>query len=55
MKVVEKQACKLKFRFKWRIHLVFYVSLLEKDITRKQAENQKITDGFEFEEDDQPE
>ena len=31
-----KQAYKLKLQKKWRIHDVFYVSLLEQDITRKE-------------------
>ena len=33
--LVEKQAYKLEFPRKWRIHNVFYMSLLEQDTTRK--------------------
>ena len=32
---VDKQAYKLELPKKWRIHDVFYVSLLEQDITKK--------------------
>ena len=35
---VGKQAYKLELPKKWRIHDVFYVSLLEQDITRKGRE-----------------
>ena len=33
--LVRKQAYKLELPTKWRIHNVFYVSLLEQDITKK--------------------
>ena len=33
--LVSKQACKFELPKKWRIHNVFYVSLLEQDITKK--------------------
>ena len=35
---VGKQAYKLELPKKWRIHDIFYVSLLEQDITRKRRE-----------------
>ncbi len=41
--VVGKQAYKLELPTKWKIHDVFYVSLLEQDITRKgQVDNKTL-------------
>ena len=37
---VGKQAYKLDFSIKWRIHNVFYMSLLEQNITRKKQMNE---------------
>ena len=45
---VGKQAYKLKLPKKWRIHDVFYISLLEQDITKKVRVNDTQLD-FEFE------
>ncbi len=39
--VVGKQVYKLKLPIKWKIHNVFYVSLLEQNITRKRRLNNK--------------
>ncbi len=55
LEAVRKQAYKLKLFFKWRIHLVFHVSLLERDVTRREAVDQKIADQLEFEEGEKPE
>ena len=41
---VEKQAYKLELSKKWRIHDVFYVSLLEQDITKKERVHKKNTE-----------
>ena len=41
--LVKKQAWKLKLLKKWRIHDVFYMLLLEQDITRKGQANENIT------------
>ncbi len=45
---VGKQAYKLELPKKWRIHNIFYVSLLEQDITRK-GQVDKTTSRLEFE------
>ena len=45
---VGKQAYKLKLPKKWRIHNVFYISLLEQDITKKGQVNDTQLD-FKFE------
>lgn len=37
------QAYKLELPTKWKIHNVFYISLLEQDITRKRQVNQNNT------------
>ena len=37
--LVGKQAYKLELPKKWRIHNVFYVSLLEQDTTKKERVN----------------
>ena len=37
---VGKQAFNLELRVKWRIHNVFYISLLEQDTTRKKWMNE---------------
>ena len=42
--LVGKQAYKLKLTRKWRIHGVFYVSLLEQDTTRKERMDEKVTE-----------
>ena len=45
---VGKQAYKLELSKKWRIHNVFYVSLLEQNTTKKGQINDTLLD-FEFE------
>ena len=55
LEAVGKQAYKLKLPAKWRIHPVFHMSLLERDITRKKAVDQKIANQLELEEGEQPE
>ncbi len=45
---VSKQAYKIELLKKWRIHDIFYILLLEKDITKKRRVN-KITFRLEFE------
>lgn len=55
LETVRKQAYRLKLPAKWRIYLVFYVSLLERDITRREAVDQNIADQLKFEEGEQPE
>ena len=39
---IEKQAYKLKFSKKWKIHNVFHISLLEQDTTRKKRVDKKL-------------
>ena len=46
--LVGKQAYKLELPKKWGIHDVFYVSLLEQDITKKEQVNDMQLD-FKFE------
>ena len=41
---VGKQAYKLELLKKWKIHNVFYMSLLEQDITRKKRVDEKVTE-----------
>ena len=53
LEAVGKQAYKLKLSSKWRIHPVFHVSFLEKDVTRREAVDQKIADQLDFEEEKQ--
>ena len=40
---VGKQAYKLEFPRKWRIHSVFHMSLLEQDTTKKEQVDEKVT------------
>ncbi len=54
LEAVGKQAYKLKLPSKWRIHPVFHVSLLERDVTKKEAVDQKIVDQLEFAEGEKP-
>ena len=57
-KVVEtvgKQEYKFKLPAKWRIYPVFYVSLLKKNVIKKEALVQKIADQLEFKEGEHPE
>lgn len=42
LEAVRKQAYKLKLPSKWRIHSLFHISLLERDVIRKEAVDQKI-------------
>ena len=37
-----KQAYRLKLSAKWRIHLMFYISLLERDLIRREVVDQKM-------------
>ena len=55
LKVVEKQIYKLKLPAKWRIHSMFHILFLKRDITKNEAIDQKIADQFEFEKREQPE
>ena len=41
---VSKQAYKLELAKKWKIHDVFYVSLLQQDITKKERINKNMTE-----------
>ncbi len=47
---VGKQTYKLKLPAKWRIDLLFHISLFERDVTRREAVDQKIADQLEFRE-----
>ena len=49
--LIENPAYKLKLPKKWTIHNVFYISLLEYDITKKKQVD-KITTQLKFEADD---
>ena len=49
------QVYRLNFPVKWRIHLVFHVLFLERNITRREAVDQKIADQLKFEKREQPE
>ena len=42
--LVGKQAYKLELLKKWKIHNVFYVSLLEQDTTRKEQIDENVTE-----------
>ena len=53
MEAVGKQTYKLKLPAKWRIHPVFHVPLLERDVTRREAVDQKIANQLKFEEGEQ--
>ena len=55
VEAVGKQAYKLKLPAKWYIYLVFYVLLLERNVTRREAVDQKIANQLEFEEREQSE
>lgn len=55
LKAVGKQTYRLKLPTKWRIHHVFHVLLLERDVTRREMVDQKIANQLEFEEEKQPE
>lgn len=55
LEAVERQAYKLKLPAKWRIHPVFHVSFLERDIRRREAVDQQIAEQLEFEEGNPPE
>ena len=55
VEAVENQAYKLKLHVKWHIHLVFQTSLLEKDVKKREAVDQKIADQLKFEEEEQRE
>lgn len=41
---MEKQVYKLKLLKKWRIHDVFYISLLKKNITKKRWVDKDVTE-----------
>ena len=55
MEAVRKQAYKLKLHAKWRIHHVFHVLILERDIIKKEAIDQKIANQLKFEKGEQTE
>lgn len=55
LEAVRKQAYKLNLPVKWCIYFVFYVLLLERDVIRRRAIDQKITNQLKFEEENQPE
>lgn len=44
VEIIENQAYRLKLLVKWRIHLIFQVLFLKKDVIRKKAVDQKIAD-----------
>lgn len=50
LETVGKQVYKLKLPSKWHIYLIFQVTLLEKDIIRKEMVDLKIADKLEFKE-----
>ncbi len=54
LEAVRKQAYKLQLPSQWRIHSLVPVSLLKRDITRREAVDQKIADQLEFEKRKQP-
>ena len=55
LETVGKEAYKLKLPAKWCIHPIFHVLLLEKDIIRRKAVDQKIANQLELKERKQPE
>ncbi len=55
MEAVGKQTYKLRMPSKWRIHLMFHIPFLKRDVTRKKVVDQKIADQIEFEKRKQPE
>lgn len=50
VKTVENNTYRLKFSVQWRICLVFYVTLLKKNIIKKKVIDQKIVDQFQLKE-----
>ena len=49
MQPVDSQAYKLELPKRWRIHDVFYISLLEQNIIRKGRMDEKTAEQLEFE------
>lgn len=55
MEAVTNQAYRLKLPTKWRIYPMFYVLLLEKNVTRREIIDQKLANKLKFEKEEQPE